>query len=401
MKHALLFGIAAAVVLAPPAAARGTGADAARAYEAAYAAIPAWARKYNMNCSGCHYPAPPRLNATGQRFKWAGYRMPDEIDQPVSVERVQNYLAVGGEVDYTYEKTNGTPTSENALSAPAVTVYYAGPFGRNFAGFLHSEFGPGGEIERVAQLSGIVGDSTGFVGLRAGSMHNIVESGVAGFDRLPGPTLPLALDGTVTTSIPFSLSGPRLGAEAFYVRGSNRLAGQVLNGVGPDGAGDVDEGNVKKDVAVTDQYLIDGAGSGIEAIGYYGTFVDTLGNTSHLWRLGASANKIFHNFEILGAFVWARDFDLGGTGAWQKGYSYWVSGQYFLPNSELTLYGRYEFLDPNSSAASDGVSRFVVGTVIPLTLPQYLRFALEYHLDAPQGGLAKTNNVTAALSLTY
>ncbi|MGE5760566.1 MAG: hypothetical protein ACM37V_09455, partial [Gemmatimonadota bacterium] len=60
--------------------------DAVRSYIAAYAsaatarataAIPAWARKYNVNCSHCHYPAPPRLNATGLRFRWAGYRMPD------------------------------------------------------------------------------------------------------------------------------------------------------------------------------------------------------------------------------------------------------------------------------------------------------------------------------------
>lgn len=32
-------------------------------------AIPAWARKYNMNCSGCHYPVVPRLNETGIRFR--------------------------------------------------------------------------------------------------------------------------------------------------------------------------------------------------------------------------------------------------------------------------------------------------------------------------------------------
>ena len=29
-------------------------------------AIPAWARRYNMNCSGCHYPAVPRLNEIGR-----------------------------------------------------------------------------------------------------------------------------------------------------------------------------------------------------------------------------------------------------------------------------------------------------------------------------------------------
>jgi len=40
-------------------------------------AIPAFARKYNVDCLTCH-SAPPYLNYTGRRFKEAGYRMPDE-----------------------------------------------------------------------------------------------------------------------------------------------------------------------------------------------------------------------------------------------------------------------------------------------------------------------------------
>ncbi len=84
-RGSLLVLLAFAVATVPsPARADGTPAWV-RSYMAEYSAsrlakahalIPAWARKYNMNCSGCHYPAPPRLNATGQRFKWAGYRMP-------------------------------------------------------------------------------------------------------------------------------------------------------------------------------------------------------------------------------------------------------------------------------------------------------------------------------------
>src|SRR5262245_6391728 len=87
----------------------------------AHALIPAWARKYNMNCSGCHYPAPPRLNATGQRFKWAGYRMPEDFGEKVDVEKVQNYLAAGAEASYEYEKTSGQPTTTSGFQVPGVT----------------------------------------------------------------------------------------------------------------------------------------------------------------------------------------------------------------------------------------------------------------------------------------
>ena len=83
----------AGAVLAPGVAYAG-GHGWLRRYIATYTSrratrtlIPAWARKYNMNCSGCHYPAPPRLNATGMRFKWAGYRMEDDFNETVSVEK--------------------------------------------------------------------------------------------------------------------------------------------------------------------------------------------------------------------------------------------------------------------------------------------------------------------------
>src|SRR6266571_2484342 len=77
----------------------------------AHARIPAWARKYNMNCSGCHYPAPPRLNATGQRFKWAGYRMPEDFGDKVNVEKLQNYVAGHGVVQFEWTKTEGQPAN--------------------------------------------------------------------------------------------------------------------------------------------------------------------------------------------------------------------------------------------------------------------------------------------------
>jgi len=374
---------------------------------AAHALIPAWARKYNMNCSGCHYPAPPRLNATGQRFKWAGYRMPEEIGERVAVEKIQNYLSGGAEIDFTYEKTSGDPAAaSNVFSAPDVVLFYAGPFARNFAGFFELAHGPDGEIERVVQISGLWGTEKSYGGFRGGQFHNFVEWGVAGFDRLPGPTMPLGLDGPITGTTPFSLGGPRLGAEAYFVRGSNRLSAQVLNGITPDGAGDVGEGNLRKDLFVTDQFLLDDVGSGVQAFGYYGSVadLDTLtspGLTSHFWRLGASANKIFRGFELLGGFLYAKDIDLPGGAPDTKGSAYWFSGQYFVPKTSLTVYGRYELLDPNHSAANDGMRRYVLGSVLPVTLPEYLRCALEYHLDAPQGGLPKTSNVTATLALTF
>ena len=41
-------------------------------------AMPAWARKYNADCSLCHTTY-PRLNRTGYEFKRLGYRFPTEL----------------------------------------------------------------------------------------------------------------------------------------------------------------------------------------------------------------------------------------------------------------------------------------------------------------------------------
>ena len=44
-------------------------------------AIPAYARQFNVKCSTCHTPVPPRLNNVGITFKRMGFRMPDADEQ--------------------------------------------------------------------------------------------------------------------------------------------------------------------------------------------------------------------------------------------------------------------------------------------------------------------------------
>jgi hypothetical protein len=404
--------VSVGVVTSPSAITMNRTAAMVRHYELAYriadistASIPAWARKYNVNCSHCHYPAPPRLNATGLRFRWAGYRMPEEMGEKAIVDQVQNYLAAGLEATYEYEKTSGADAL-SGFALPGATVFYAGPFGRNYSAFTEFEFGPDNETERIAQVFGSWGKENGFGGFRAGQMHNFFEWGVAGFDRQVGIEAPTPLASPLTDAVPFALGEHALGLEGFYVTGSNRLSAQVLNGITPDGEIGAFDSDVNKDVLVTDQYLLDDAGSGLQLMGYYGSVVGLdpafSGLASHFWRVAASANKIVNNLEVLGAVVYGRDSKLPAGAPDQKGLGYWASLQYVFPQrSNFTIYGRFEFLDPNTSAASDANRRYVVGAVLPVTLPEYLRAAVEYHLDQPQGGAPKTNAAAAQLLLFF
>lgn len=372
--------------------------------------IPAWARKYNRSCSSCHYPAPPRLNATGIQFRWAGYRMPEEIGEEAEVDRVSNYLGTRGRFQYVYEKPKGAAATRSDFALPDLSVFYAGAYAKNFGGYFELAK-EDEETEFSAQVVAVWGSERAHGGARAGQTHLLLNAGIAGFDRPVGINAPTPLTGPVTTAIPFSFGGDQAGIEAFYVAGSNRVSAQLFNGIQLGGE---EEGGLtrKKDFVLTDQLLLDASGSGIIGTAYYGTVAgldpSRAESSSHFWRLALSASKILSEFELQGGAVYGRDFDLpvGGASPFtsddNRGYGYWVSGQYFFGEFPLSLFGRYEFVDPDTDTDADGSRRLLFGSVLPVTDPEYLRFALEYWLDDPQGSPAGTrNNLAAEVMLSF
>ncbi|MGH7521091.1 MAG: hypothetical protein ACREMI_07415, partial [Gemmatimonadales bacterium] len=405
MRVVPALALASLVTAAVPSLARAEGSaswlraymssyGSARSSGASHALIPAWARKYNMNCSGCHYPAAPRLNAVGIKFRWAGYRMPEEMGEKTDVNQLSNYLAVRARMRDDYAKTENQ-NATNSFSFNDVTLFYAGAFGKNFAGYLELEREPTGEVGLVSNLLGVWGKESSYRGFRAGQMHWLLRDGVAGFDRPTGIRTPTPLSGALTggtNAIPFTFSTDQLGAEWFFVTGRNRVSAEVLNGIRPDGSAGATDTDPEKDFVVTDQYLLDERGSGITAVGYFGTVKGVnVGDPtlrSHFLRVGLSANKIVNNFEVLGGFVWGKDRDLPLATADISGMGYWVTGQYMFPKSSLTVFGRYEFVDPNTDVDDNGATRFVLGGVIPIGLPEYLRFAIEGAFDSPQAAAA-------------
>ena len=360
-------------------------------------AIPAWARKYNMNCTGCHSPVVPRLNATGLTFKWAGYRMPDEIGDQMEVKKIEEYLAVRGIVRYSYAKTQGQETDLNSVEVPGASIFAAGPVGTNYGAFLEFERSPDASVDLIAQISGVWGKENAFGGVRAGQGHLIVGGAVAGFDRPTGILNPLALERPTTESgIPFTFAGDLVGGEAFYVLGSrNRTSVQIVNGQVP-GAGEGMSGpaSTKMDWVVTNQLIWDAAGAGITAVGYFGRIngLDSarMNQVSRYSRLAASANKFIGPFEVVGGYVYSKDSRLpvSTTSVFTTpnltGTAYWLTGQYSVPKNNLTFFGRYESLDPNRDATDDAIRRIVFGSVLPVNVPEYVRLGVEYFREMPQ-----------------
>lgn len=368
-------------------------------------AIPAWARKYNMNCSGCHAPAVPRLNAKGFAFKWAGYRMPEEIGENQEIKQISDYIAARYRMQYVWRKTETRPTSSNGFRLNDATVFGGGPVGKYFGVFLEFEHAAD-EVELVNNLYGVWGKETSYFGARVGQMHWVLRGSVAGFDRPTGISTPTPLADPITRNgVPFSFGTDQLGAEAFYVLGRNRLSFEVLNGINAEGKGDEAGSPKTKDVAAIDQLIYDDAGSGVTAVAYFGSVAGldpAIDKTSRFTRLGISANKIFSGFEVMGGYVYGRDRDLPVgttfTTSTIDSYGYWVYAGYTLPIS-LTAFGRFEFVDSNRDVAGSGNRRYVVGTVFSVNLPEYLRFAAEYTLDDPRaaGGLKRHGTTVEAM----
>ena len=371
-------------------------------------AIPAWARKYNMNCSGCHSPAVPRLNAQGFAFKWAGYRMPEEIGESQEVKQISDYLAARFRFQYVWRKTDTQPSSTNSFQFSDATVFAGGPIGKYFGAFLEFEHAVD-EVELVNNLYGVYGKERNYVGARVGQMHWLLRGAVAGVDRPTGISTPTPLSGPLTrNAVPFAFNIDEVGGEAFYVLGRNRLSFEVLNGVNAAGKGDEPGTPSTKDVAAIDQLIYDDDGSGLTAVAYRGSVAGldpAISKTSHYWRYGVSANKIFKGFEAMGGYVYAKDEDLpvGPTFATESitGTGYWAYAGYTFPET-LTLFGRYEFVDPNRDVARSENRRFVFGSVLPVSLPEYLRFAAEYTLDNPRAaGSHKRHGITAEAMLNF
>lgn len=372
-------------------------------------ALPSWARKYNMNCSGCHYPTVPRLNATGLAFKWAGYRMPGDIGKNAEVKKIEEYLAARGIVRYVYTKTEKQAADTNSLTLPSASLFAAGSIGTNYGAFVEFAREPDATIDLIAQIVGVWGKENAFGGVRVGQGHTIVGGAVAGFDRTTGILAPLALDGPTTPGIPFRLAGDVAGVEGFYVFGGmNRTSVQYVNGLAATGAAST----TSHDWVVTNQLMLDDVGAALAAVGYFGsvTGLDSLqaGLKSRYYRIGLSANKFVGPFEGQAGYVYSNNSRLptgptsSFTSAKISGTGYWLYGGYTVKPSYWTVYGRYEFLDPNRTLSNDALRRIVVGSVLPVNVPEYLRLALEYVFDTPQGpGALKRQGARAEAHIAF
>ena len=155
-------------------------------------AIPAFARKYDVNCTACH-TAPPVLNTFGQRFLENGYQLPGTEDGgmtgkkklgDVTLDDVGKYLAfrlVGNAVrNWNFKQQNpagadpGVVQNKTELTFPdSFTMFTSGTLMKN-VGFM-VELGHDVEAGKTAV-------ERGFVSFNNIGSHDLAHVRIVRFD---------------------------------------------------------------------------------------------------------------------------------------------------------------------------------------------------------------------------
>ncbi len=340
-------------------------------------AIPAWARQYNADCGLCHYPAVPRLNAMGYRFRWAGFRMPEELGQEPDVTAVGNYLSARGRGRYVYADSDQTETVSE-FQWHDTTLFYAGAITPHLSAFNELEWEAEDDVSLVAQLQWLSGRPERFTTVRAGQFHTLPRVGVGPLDRPTGISTPSIFSERLTTSpVPFRLSDDQRGIEVAHIMRTSRLALQVTNGLDASGSGTAGDQDTAKDVLLVYERLLDEAASGLTLLGYRGVWHDGLTDDDYtFYRYGGAVNKVFPGgFDVLGGYVRSQDDLPSVAGPNLQAQAFFVELQQYLRRPDIIVLGRYDWIEPDRDTARDRRQRQTLGIV--KAVERYLRLALE------------------------
>jgi hypothetical protein len=347
------------------------------------AAIPAFARKYDLPCSACH-TAWPELNAFGQRFKDRGYQLGNDRDNPIWKDPSYWPSAFRTTPGWRSERATNQITSTDPAGTTTLTqsgfdigeadFLNLGTLYKDISfGFVPTGFGGDVTLETAyVRFDNLFKSS--WVNLKVGKfeLDNLLSekriltlSSVGGFYQ-GYHFLPMG------SANDFGIGDNQIGAE---IMGHNensyrRFSVAVLNeNDGEPGlAGANDAGGGKgMDFNLTASQAFDAGKLGVERIGAYAYFgqrptsftlasdnsvIPGTGNTNKSFsRIGLVGDFFFQNFELLPFYLHGSDDkalvlnpagDSTGTqnATWN---SYLVEAHYYV-NPQLMFLGRADFV---------------------------------------------------------
>jgi hypothetical protein len=352
-------------------------------------ALPQFARKYKMPCTGCHDAlAYPRLNDVGYKFRRAGFRMPENIGKEELTDfDITDYFAARAAANNTtaIASQSGATNTTSTYDGEAGLYFLTGSFQNNFASEGEVNISPdgGAEIEN-AYVRVVLGDEHRWFEARAGIFHAF--EGLGASDRSLGPSRPLIFDLTPNQNqdtLMRMVELNRIGAEVGGQWENSSLSVEVVNRAHPEVSGGgispvattADAGGGKDLIIVANQIL--GARSGLSAYWSHGQIdlpVDEAGfiagTNQMLWnekydKIGAFASGQVGDVLLLGGAQLGFDQALDATAGMKSGFTSiggFLEGNYALEPWAVG-YLRADYFNPSTTIADNHIFAGTVGTL--------------------------------------
>lgn len=354
-------------------------------------AIPAWGRRYGVDCSSCHV-AGFKLTRMGQDFlrsghQTAGWEDKKDIDGNISIAQKIRYN--WGQTDVDGNIKPGSKT--NSFEQHALSIYVGGPLQKDWSYFAElywhensgntggasdlNDFGRSKLADAYLQYLYRTNDEV-YTSVRFGQFSPYLLHLHGSGARL-SQDRPFVINSGSVGDNPYRPFARQYGLEVSqYYKGFN-VAAAVLNGTGGRLFNRVDN-DLTKDAYGTIDYCFDDQGSMLGVYGYLGHYPLRVDNAvkfsgyDDFNQIGVLGNYSRKEGAVLGAFFSgnnkftltnevAAPADTADTTVEPKSMGFYAELQVYALHPRLQPFLRYDFWDPDTDVEGNEVSGPLVG----------------------------------------
>lgn len=333
-------------------------------------AIPAWSRKYGIECSSCHFGGTNRLTPLGRDFLWRGHRMKDteNVKDTGGDIKLMEYMSFASKVRFEAAKDDDPSTK---FDVESLSIYSGGPLFDNYSYFFEIYLHERGK-ESNSTGTGSIDTATREKLAEAYLYYNSNPMGDSYWFARAGQYTPRVIH-TASTGGRTSISRPAIlndnaGGNLFTPR--DRFYGAtfgfvskdslysefgITNGGGGNARPNQPENNEPKDYWGTIEKVLDTEGSSVGLYGYSGVYPITgpPAFEDKFTRIGIVGALNRENYEISGGYFFGKN-DLP-TGGARDPKGYFVEAA-LNSSPKVTWYGRYDFTDFDLGSKKTGAT---------------------------------------------
>lgn len=332
-------------------------------------AVPAYTRKYGMDCTVCHFSGTNRLTKIGKEFLWRGQRFKDAAGIGDDKVNIGDYMSFASKVRFEYDK-DAKPKSK--FDVEALSIYSGGPLYDNFSYFFEIYLHERGKEaksdgsgttdtavrEKLAEAYLFYNSNPGedaYSFLRAGQYtpRIIHQASTGGRVTLSRPLILNDADGSGNLFTPrdrfYGITGGSVSKDGL------RFEVGVTNGGGGNKMPNQPENNDMKDWFGSIEKDLDEFGSYLGFFGYSGAYPVSSTFEDKFQRYGFMGAFERENFEVSGGYFMGRNKVSTGGNRNPKGYFLEAATQ---AGQGGTFYGRIDRTDFDLGTIKDG---FAIG----------------------------------------